>query len=63
MFAFVLLYFFTCFVWMIYALLFQLKFYPESGSIRLILCGILNYILCPICIIISILSFNRDIRR
>ena len=51
-----LIQFCTSLIWMLFALRSQTKWYPNAGPNKKILVGILNFIFCPICILIAVLN-------
>jgi hypothetical protein len=59
MFVFAILYFLTCLFWMLYALRWQLEIYPHSSLARLIICCVLNFMFCPMAIVMAHCNFDR----
>ena len=57
-----ILYMVTCFFWAVFAIVMQLRYFPtKNESWRVVLVFILNYIFCPITILIAIVTeADRD---
>lgn len=47
-------YFITCAIWTIFAMRMQFRHHPNASIKWNWICGVLNFIFCPICILIAV---------
>jgi len=57
---FIILYIIVCLLWAIYSQIWQNRLYPDAKRWKDIVGFLMNFIGCPIAIIIAIIRFNKN---
>jgi hypothetical protein len=57
------LYIVTCLLWCLYAMRQQEQLYPTTGLCRILSVGVGNFVFCPICILVAIIKFEKNLKK